>query len=440
MFDKPLAVFYSLMILGQAAVLRAYIGTWIAPACLWGLFWFMFTFVPLVALWDVPVNPNAVGYLLVASILFSLTALPFSWKRAFRLRREQPVTNDLGSIFMVQAFYAISVIAILSLLIDLWIQGVTVIDAVMSPMQVAARMIDLRYSDALVPNVFSKLSFATQYPAAILGGFVYATRPPNSKRMRILLLTFLPSILGMILLGAKGTLFQAFAFYWGAVLVCKIDRGDLRILSKEELRRLLPYFALVIGLLTMSMLSRFVGNTGTVIADSLQRYFASYVTAHLYAFSDWFSYTTGVSFSQYYFDIPNNNALYTFTPISRLLGNSSVMPPGTYEEYFLYDWFLQTNIYTMFRGLIIDFGMTGSFIFMVLFGAAIHLAYWVFLVARYPAVSTSIFIHSVGYFYSSFMISLLTYTSIYVSVFIMSILIFANRVRNITANRQQQTA
>jgi oligosaccharide repeat unit polymerase len=435
MLEKSLSVVYSLMILGQAAVLRAYIGTWIAPACLWGLFWFMFTFVPLVALWDVPVNPSAVGYLLVASTLFSLTALPFSWRRAFRLRRENPVAIDYGSPFMLNAFYVVSVVAILSLLIDLWIQGVTVMDAVLSPMQVAARMIDLRYSDALVPNIFSKLSFATQYPAAIIGGFIYVSRPPGTKRARILLLTFLPSVLGMILLGAKGTLFQAFSFYWGGILLWKVQQGDLRILPREELRKLVPYVGLVLVLLTVSLLSRFVGNAGAVIVEGLQRLFASYVTAHLYGFSDWFSYVTGAPYTQYYFDLHNSDALYTFTPIARLLGDTTVLPPGTYDEYFTYEGLFQTNIYTMFRGLVIDFGMWGSLVFMVLFGAAMHLAYWVFLVSRYPAMSASIFIHSVGYFYSSFMISLLTYNSIYLSVVVVALVLFGNRIAALQLQR-----
>ncbi|MWL87983.1 MULTISPECIES: O-antigen polymerase [unclassified Cupriavidus] len=435
MLDKSLAVIYSLMILGQAAALRAYIGTWIAPACLWGLFWFMFTFVPLVALWNVPVNPDAVLYLLVASCLFSLTALPFSWRRVFRLRRENPMTVDYGSAFMLNAFYVISLVAIFSLLIDLWIQGVTIWDAIFSPMQVAARMIDMRYSESLVPNIFSKLSFATQYPAAIIGGFIYVTRPAGAKRARILVLTFLPSILGMILLGAKGTLFQAFAFYWGGTLVCKIQRGDLRILSREEIRKLLPYGALVVGLVTVSLLSRFIGNAGADILEGLQRLFASYVTAHLYGFSDWFSFTTDASFTQYYFDLHNSSALYTFTPIARLLGDTTALPPGTYDEYFTYDALFQTNIYTMFRGLIIDFGMWGSLLFMVLFGVAMHLSYWMFLVARYPAMSASIFIHSVGYFYSSFMISLLTYNSIYLSVVIIAIVLFMNRIASLQLQR-----
>lgn len=440
MFDKPTAVLFSVLILGQAAVLRVYIGTWIAPACIWGLFWFLFTFVPLVALWDVPVNPIAVFYLLAVSVVFSITALPFSWKRAFALRQDRPSDVDYGSPFMLNAFYAISIAAILSLLVDLNIQGVTVWDALTAPMTVAARMIDLRYSDALVPNIFSKISFATQYPAAILGGFLFSMRPEGVKRSRILLLTFLPSVLGMILLGAKGTLFQAFSFYWGGILVCKIHRGDMKILSAAEFRRLLPYIGLVIGLVTVSLLSRFVGNAGAVIADGLQRLFASYVTAHLYGFSDWFSYTTGSSFTQYYFDLHNNDALYTFTPIARLLGDTTAMPPGTYDEYFTYEGLFQTNIYTMFRGLIIDFGMAGSFLFMLIAGLLLNLAYWCFLVARHPTWSASIFIHSIGYFYSSLMISLLTYNSIYASVVVVALVLFGNRVAGVVAERQRQAA
>src|SRR5713226_639943 len=82
-FEKCLALVFSLMILGQAYLVRRSVGSWLFPACLFGLFWFGYTFVPLAILFWVPVNPYATGFLFVCTLAFSLGSLAFDWKAAF---------------------------------------------------------------------------------------------------------------------------------------------------------------------------------------------------------------------------------------------------------------------------------------------------------------------------------------------------------------------
>src|SRR5438094_6796093 len=82
-FDKCLALAFSLMILGQAYLVRRYVGTWLFPACLFGLFWFGYTFFPLAILFWVPVQPYATAFLFVCTVAFSMGSLAFDWKTAF---------------------------------------------------------------------------------------------------------------------------------------------------------------------------------------------------------------------------------------------------------------------------------------------------------------------------------------------------------------------
>lgn len=428
--DKLITIIFSFAILGQAWGARAYIGTWLAPAPLWGMFWFMLTIIPLVALYDVPIDPTSVLYLLVVSIVFTLTSFnPYGWHWMHRRNREINRHYFFESRFITRVFFVLSTMAIICFLVDLSIQDVSLSEIFTNPLGVAAKMITKRYAEELVPNIFAKLSFVLQYPAAILGGIVNSKRRSAFGSFEVMALTFTPSILGMVLLGAKGTLFLAIAFYAGGRVVCKLSRGDMTLISRQELRRMMPYVLLVIVLLTLSMLSRFIGNPDAEIGAGLQRLFASYMMAHLYAFSDWFNATLShysIFGSQTFNDNTSGLGLYTFTPISRLLGNESILPQGTYDEYFIYGDLFQTNIYTMFRGLIIDFGLLGSIIYIAASGLVLHFAYAYFLCGKRPALSTAIVAHSVGYFYSSFMISLFTYSSIYASIMIVYAVLVAN--------------
>ncbi|MWL88211.1 MULTISPECIES: O-antigen polymerase [unclassified Cupriavidus] len=427
MMEKLMALSFSLMILGQAMALRLYAGTWIVPGCIFGLFWFLYTFVPLLFLWDVPANVYAVAYIFVACLVFSLGALPFRWRLGFEMRAKNAGALNYGSPFMLRAFYVTSMITAVSLIIDLHIQGVSLKQVVTNPLAIAGAMTAKRYGAELVPNLFAQLSFVLQYPSAILGGFIYSTREVGVRRWSILLLTFLPSILAMVLQGAKGNLFLVLVLFWAATLVCKVNRGKLALFGVQDLRRAAPYAAVIFGLVLLAMASRGLLDSSGDVKAALVRLVASYATAHMYAFSDWFAHLVGHGGTLPYVDNLGDYGIYTFTPVARLLGNDTPLPAGVYEEYFAYGDVIQTNIYTMFRGLINDFGLSGSLIVMLLAGSAIHVAYWIFLMSKSPSFSTSIFIHSIGYFYTSFIISLLIWNSIYASILITALLCFFGR-------------
>src|SRR5260221_6063807 len=129
-FDKCLALTFSLMILGQAYLVRRYVGTWLFPACLFGLFWFGYTFFPLAVLFWVPVQPYAIAFIFLCTLAFSMGSLFFDWRSAFQrnaLKRDTAV-RVYGSPFLRVIFLLSTLLSLIFLALNLSAQGFSLSD------------------------------------------------------------------------------------------------------------------------------------------------------------------------------------------------------------------------------------------------------------------------------------------------------------------------
>jgi hypothetical protein len=69
---KIIAIFFSILFLVQAYIIRITAGSYLVPGALFSFVWFIFTIIPLVVLFGVPVNPISILYLLACVFVFSL--------------------------------------------------------------------------------------------------------------------------------------------------------------------------------------------------------------------------------------------------------------------------------------------------------------------------------------------------------------------------------
>lgn len=159
-------------------------------------------------------------------------------------------------------------------------------------------------------------------------------------------------------------------------------------------------------------------------------YFYSYTCGHLYAFSDWFSNLIGVAATRSYSNDLGSNGFYTFMGFSRLLGDERQVIAGVFPEYFVYQNVMQSNIYTVFRGLIMDFGLCVALLFWLIGGLAVHACFKSLILARNQALSISVFVHFVGFAYSSFIVSFFMWNSIYASIVITALILQINHWLN----------
>jgi oligosaccharide repeat unit polymerase len=409
-FEKIIAILYSLLILANAVCLRRIIGTWLFPGCLFSLFWFCYTFFPLVVLFEVPVNSIAIAFITVSVILFSATFLLFDWKGAFQDNLSKPLPSTIFNTRFLRFVLLVSIlISLIGSILHLLSQGFGVLEFIMNPIGVASKFANLRYNDELSYTVFGPISLLFSNIAVIIGGLIFGSVSAFGHKK--ILFAFLPSIIILLTQSSKGLFFQSVFLFLGGILIAKVYSNKLKILSFGIISKITLIILGLLILLSISFLSRGLEDVQdiTILLSSLRSMFATYFFAHIYGFSDWFSAYIGGKTSMNYDTSHYYFGFYTLTAFFRMFGTDMVTSPGVYDEYYVYKDLLESNIYTIFRGMIMDFGLLGSFVFMLVNGYLMNMVFYIFLRKKRPVFTTIVVIFMLEHFYISFIISLLTW-------------------------------
>jgi len=431
LFDKCLALAFSLMILGQAYLVRRHVGTWLFPACLFGLFWFGYTFIPLAILFWVPAEPYAIAFLFLCTLTFSIGSLAFDWKTAFKknTRKRETATLVYSSTFLKMVFCASTLASLVFLILDWFDQGFSIHDLFFDLQASAASYANLLYSENLDINNFARWSIVCAYLGAILGGFLFPCITTKTGRRLIVVMSFLPSVLVAVTQGGKGLLFLCIVFFYAGLLVYRASAGTLCLFEKGSIKSLTLYVAILIAVVAISFISRglYTIENSEELLRRLIWYYASYSFGHIYAFSDWFAFIIGRHSELTYPQESAAHGFYTFTAVFKLLGSHKEVPLGVFGEYYSYGDLLASNIFTMFRGLILDFGFIGSVLFMLATSLLLHQAFHVMLIRSRPVFTVAVFVFAMGYFYNSFIISVLGWNRIYVAFVLLWIVLQLNK-------------
>ena len=428
---KWISLLFSLMILGNAWAARRFVGTWLAPACLFSLFWFALSFMPIVLIWSAAMNPWSVLFIWGASAAFCLSALPyFKWRDAFAFNAgKEDVADVFNTPFLWLAFVSASGLAMTSFLLNMRTQGFNLQDLVFQSVTTAATYRASRNEQLLNVNMFSKMEVGFAYIAVTVGGLLFATARRRSSAAVALAGSFAPALAQLLLQGAKGLMFQFISLFFAGVLVVRLFRGKTFLINSAGLRRGILIAAVVAPLTVMSILSRGLSASDrAVVTRIVKSIAASYALGHMYAFSDWVSFRLGEPSELRYPIEPTGYGFYTFTPYFKALGSMRQTPPGTYDDYYTDGELLTTNIFTMFRGSIIDFGVVGALVYTFLTGFLAHLAFYFLLAKRRPFVSAAVYIFLLGYIYSSMMVSFVAYNVTTLSFLALTALLWGNNI------------
>lgn len=418
---KLVCIEISLLLLIYGWFLAKITGAWSHPAVIYAVFWSAMTFFPLAAVFSAPANPWAVAYVFATGVAFGLPALCYDWSKSVTIARSRQGEQQTAASpnILVYIFVGLQICTIAFVIINLSIQGYTLADFVTNPLRASNEYLAARYRGDIRPNLFSQTGIISNYVAATIGGLVVAQARSRIALVFISLLAFGPSLLHMIIYADKGTLFLAGAYFFGGVIVARVVRGDTSLINAITVKAGGCAVILVLPFILFAMLSRGGGISKIIF------FLNSYAFGHLYAFADWFEhyYFRGASPATFANPESYTYGFWSFIAISRQIFPNYELQPGYFTEYFLIPDVLQSNIYTMFRGLIYDFGLIGSLAFMAIAGLASSLAYNSMLRNRTPAFSQSFYILVITCTYSSYIFSLLTWNSVYVATISILILL-----------------
>jgi oligosaccharide repeat unit polymerase len=415
----------------NAYLVKSYVKTWLFPACLLSIFWFALTFFPLIVLIEVPINPYAILYILFCNIVFSCSCLLFNWNKAFKantIKIKLGGANIFHTQFLKTTFILLQLYVLFSIYMQLSINGITVSSYLTDFIRSNAHYLKRRYDSEIIISMFFRAGVISNYLGAALGGLLLSS---FKNRLYCVILSFFPSLLFVLFYADKGTIFLAIALFYGGVLITEVYNNNFTLaLPKIKLSNIF-YLSTVLFFIILAFIARTAPKHGanSLSLFHIRKYFASYAFGHIYAFSDWFSYYFFNNSIVKYKEYSGNFGWYTFLAFFKVFGHNIAIPNELYIEYFKHKDVLQSNIYTMFRGLILDYTFLGSILFMYIAGFLCHILYYSMLLLKHSAISISFFIVTVGVYYTSYITSLFNSGSLYLVYIGLVLILFLNKVR-----------
>ena len=380
-----------------------------SPSSFYCLFWFLITFVSLTIV-PVELKISGVFYLLLNITSFSLSIFFFKFPRKTFNKR------CLLDVYRLRHLSIISII--LSFFITIWhfeLQGVTISMFFEEYHKTVGLLLEKRYYDDVSKNFFTSFMYPIIYISVAISANYCAIA--NKKFINTtMLMAFLSPLLLVLLQSSKGALLLGFFIYLGSY-VFSFNNRHLTFKNFLNLKNLIISFFLICTIL-ISFYSRGLSNySNDYVIWKLSSYLYSYSIAQVFAFSDWFSFYLGLDHSNNYKSLNSYFGTYTFVLFQNFINTGIVIPDELYTDYPTWGNFLKTNIFTMYRGLIIDFGLIGSLLFIFILGFIFNLSYFIFSKSSKSVVSFSILIFFYVFCYQSYIASPFNYLSIYAFFF-----------------------
>jgi oligosaccharide repeat unit polymerase len=400
-----------------AKIIRIKSHIWTTPAGLFCMFWFFATFFPVVFLYYLPINPLAIAYILLCAISFSIPVFFTNWNLA--LKRNHFFLKFrlmyLNNTFITIVFIATLFLSLICLVFDTLLQGYSLDELFFNFIDISYSYMLKRYDSNLIVNIFGQMGLVLCYLSSVLGGFLYRS---SSKiyiyRFVIILASFTPPAFVMLIQGAKGSFLLSLSLFIGSNILHSLLTYEAAQKSFVIKKSLLKYCFVFIFLLAISFYSRIdsSGKTTYEVFDKIKNYFYSYSFLHMPCFSDWLSFYIGSESIMNYRHEPLAFGGFTFKALFDLLGYHRYFPIGFYEEELaLGD--MKSNIFTIFRALITDFGLVGTPVVLALIGVLFNFTFISMLKNKYSVFGLSLFYLFIQFLYASFMQSAFIWNATY---------------------------
>lgn len=330
-------------------------GSWLAPGAAWAGFWTGATWLPLLLAPNYPVSPTAIW------IIAGFVAVFFVFSGGGRRKQSvipstTRVDNRVGRMrpmhFLCVVGFAGSIAAAALTLAEFNASWDILLHAD-SMVEVSRRISEARYGGEITESLVVRAMFALTYLGALAGGHAMAWRKPGSN-MWVAIAPLAGALLYTLLTTAKAGILFSMIFWLAAFATETIHqqrrawRIDTRLLYRGVLGSLL-----VITLFIIAMLLRYGfdhANDPGFLLEQLR----NYTCAHLTVFSSWWDSSMRTTEQVGWGKV-------SFFGQTALLGLTD-RQQGVYQVIISDRYFVDSNICTLYRGLIADFTLPGALI------------------------------------------------------------------------------
>lgn len=347
------ALALGLGLIAWAALMRMLAGTWLQPAALFALWWCVAGIVPLLLAPNEPVGPNAMLWVIGASIAVSAGAM--AGNQGFKTRLNfHPAPATDRELFAFGMIVAISIVFGMASNIA-FVAGSNVAFGDLFDIEklviASNQFYAQRFGDAPpAPPLFSQALLPFVYLAPAAGGILFVLR--RERRWKFLaLLTFIPALGVTLLQTTKAAVLFAMSLWLSGYFATRLRRGQLAVFTKGHILVAAIVGALVTALFFATSFAR-LASTDAALLNIVLAKLGSAAFGHMSVFSQWLAD---------YWSQPFDPSLgtVTFAGPLEMLGYTRRIP-GVFEEVIDLVLGEMSNIYTGFRPLIEDFTIPGA--------------------------------------------------------------------------------
>ena len=359
---NALAFAVAIALVGWAAAMRALAGTWLQPSAFFPLWWCLAGILPLIFAPDEPVGPNAMIWLVAASIAVSVGALAGNW--GFRTKRMAiPAAPSIGEIRFFGAVLATTIaLGVGSSVAFLAGSSIPLSDVLqLEKLVVVANQLYFQtYAEAGAPPapVMSRALLPFVYLAPALGGILFVVSRGLGARL-CSILSLLPVVMVTVLQTTKAALLFGMVLWFSSYFATRLRFGKLAVFTRTHLFWAAVVAGIVATLFFGVGLAR-LASTDVSLASVVLLKLVTSAFGHMTVFSQWLAEYTASDFD------PTLGKI-TFAGPLELLGFGQRIP-GLFDSIVDLVAGESSNIYTGFRPLIQDFGIPGALIILMLLG------------------------------------------------------------------------
>jgi oligosaccharide repeat unit polymerase len=210
-------------------------------------------------------------------------------------------------------------------------------------------------------GIFFSITFSFSYLLIILGSFLFGLydKYSNKKFFYFGIISFLPIFFYAFIKNQRTAILFAILIFFSTFLSTRIY---LRKINKINYNKILFFSSIfMIVILLYFQLQKL--RVTSISEENLLQYYQSAISGSFFSFLNWFD-----KYIFYFEEITLGE--YTFNRIHYYFVGNLPKHPGLFGDVFWMDSSFRsgTTIYTLFRSLIYDFGVIGSFLIYFLFG------------------------------------------------------------------------